>query len=246
VIVQLSDLHLGAAGLGDPVADLRAAVRAVRSLRPAPDAVLVTGDLAEHGEAAEYALARDLLAELGVPVHVLAGNHDARAALRAAFPVPGGPRDPYRWAARLGPLRVVACDSTAPGPGDGRLDTDALAWLDAELARAPGMPTVVAMHHAPLVLGVPEFDALGLPAADRAALAAVLERHPHVGRVACGHVHMTVHGRVGPVPVSSAPSTWRDRLAPGPAGWEPVRGAAELVVHALVDGALLARVDPVR
>src|SRR3954454_23015231 len=49
LIVQLSDPHIGADWAdGDPVAALAAAVESVRALRPQPDAVLVTGDLADH------------------------------------------------------------------------------------------------------------------------------------------------------------------------------------------------------
>ena len=54
-------------------------------LRTAPDAVLVSGDVGEHGDPAEYALARELLAPLPMPVHVLAGNHDDPEALSEAF-----------------------------------------------------------------------------------------------------------------------------------------------------------------
>ena len=50
LIVQLSDPHIGADWAdGDPVAALAAAVDCLRAMRPQPDAVLVTGDLADRG-----------------------------------------------------------------------------------------------------------------------------------------------------------------------------------------------------
>ena len=66
MLAQLSDPHLGA----DPVhgeARLAAAVAAVAALEPAPDAVLVSGDLTDHGTATEYARVRALLAPLRMP-----------------------------------------------------------------------------------------------------------------------------------------------------------------------------------
>src|SRR5436190_14060947 len=88
VLAQLSDPHIGAewAG-GDPVASLEAAVESVRSMRPGPEALLASGDLAGGAEDAEYERVRELLAPLQAPVYVLAGNHDDRAALHRHFGV---------------------------------------------------------------------------------------------------------------------------------------------------------------
>ena len=55
LIVQLSDPHIGANwGGGDPVATLAATVAAVRAIEPRPDAVLISGDLADHAADDEY------------------------------------------------------------------------------------------------------------------------------------------------------------------------------------------------
>lgn len=41
-----------------------------------PGCVLITGDLADRGEPAEYEAARELLATLDIPIHGIPGNHD--------------------------------------------------------------------------------------------------------------------------------------------------------------------------
>ena len=65
LIVQLSDPHIGADWAdGDPVAALAAAVDCVRAMSQQPDAVLLTGDLADHGSDAEYEQVRDVLTPL--------------------------------------------------------------------------------------------------------------------------------------------------------------------------------------
>jgi Icc protein len=194
MLAQLSDPHVHDDG---SAAALAAAVRSVLALTPLPDAVLVSGDLAEHGTAAEYERVGELLAPLPMPVLALPGNHDDAEAVRAHF---GG-----ATTAGVGGLRLIACDTTLPGRDDGRLD---LAWLTDRLAESDA-PTIVAMHHPPVPIGIPALDRIGLPEADRAALAGLLERSPHVRRVIAGHVHRTVFAVLGGCGVVTCPSTYR-------------------------------------
>ena len=209
LLAQLSDPHIGADWEGaDPRPALAAAVDAVLALRPRPHAALVSGDLVEHGSDAEYEVARGLLERLGVPLYVLPGNHDRRDGLRRHFGVPGVGGEPVQYAADLGPLRLVALDTTRPGADDGELDANRLAWLDAELVRAPDVPTLLAMHHPPVITGIPGLDAIGLPAPDRAALAAVVARHPQVRRITAGHVHRVLTAELAGRPVLTMPSTY--------------------------------------
>lgn len=246
ILAQLTDLHVGASGDADPLADARRAVDWVAAMDPRPDAVLVSGDLTEHGTPEEYAAVRELVAGLGVPVHVLAGNHDDPVALGAAFPADGAAPDRRRWAADCGALRVVGCHTPRPGRPEGGLDADELAWLRDRLAEAPETPTIVAMHHPPIPIGVPAFDRIGLPDADRRALAAVLRDAPQVQRVVAGHVHLPAFGRVGATPAMTCPSTWRDRarLQLGAETWQVATEPAGLAIHALVDGELVSHVQP--
>ena len=246
-LVQLSDPHIGASWADrDPAATLAASVDAVLRLHDRVDAVLVSGDLTEDGAPADYrTLAREL-ARLPAPVHVIAGNHDDRDALRDQFGLAGAPGDPVQYAAELGPLRLVALDSTRAGSAAGELDGERLAWLDAELARAAAVPTIVAVHHPPLATGSEAWDAIGLPARDRRALAAVLARHPQVARVVSGHIHMTIVSSLAGRPVLAAPSTYvqaeLDLGAPRIAfGDEPPAFA----VHALAGGELASYVRSV-
>jgi 3',5'-cyclic AMP phosphodiesterase CpdA len=247
LVVQLSDLHIGADWGGrDPVDALWRTVEAVGRLRPAPDAVVASGDLTEHAADEEYALVREMLAALEAPLHVLPGNHDDRAALRVHFGLPGEGAEPVQYAAELGPVRLVVVDSTRPGAEHGELDAARLAWLDAELAAAPGRPTIVAMHHPPLLTGVPAMDAIGVAAADRRALGAVVERHPHVRRIVAGHVHRAVTGVLGGCPVLAAPSTFAQLRLDFTTDELVITGEPSgYAVHALVDGELVSHVRAV-
>lgn len=209
LVVQLSDSHIGGDWDGeDPIAGLREVVDAVVGLPNRPDAVLVSGDLAEHGSPAEYQTVREMLEPIGAAVHVIAGNHDDRAALRAAFALPDDGAAPVQWAADLGPLRLVGLDTTIPGHAGGALDADRVEWLDDQLGRAPDQPTLLTMHHPPITTGVAPWDAIGLPPADQSALARVLEGHAQVRRVVSGHVHQTITAAIAGRPVLTIPSTY--------------------------------------
>jgi 3',5'-cyclic AMP phosphodiesterase CpdA len=248
LLVQLSDPHIGATWPeGDPVVNFVAAVDAVLALGASPDAVLVSGDLAEHAADGEYEQLRTFLQRIQAPAYVLPGNHDDREALRRHFGVPGAGGEPVRYDVDLGPLRLVVLDSTIPGEDGGALDDGQLGWLEETLAAAPAAPTVVAMHHPPFLVGISPWDAIGLRPADRERLGDVLGRHAHVERVVAGHVHRAITTELGGRPVMSVPSTYVQGLLDF--------RATELVlsddppgfaVHMLVDGKLVSHIQPVR
>lgn len=247
LLVQLSDFHIGAGWAdGDPVAGVAAAVESVRAIAPRPDALLVSGDLADAAADAEYERVRELLAPLGTAAHVLPGNHDDRAALRRHFGLPGAGAEPVCFAADLGPLRLVVLDSTIPGEDAGALDGGRLDWLERELAAAPEQPTLIALHHPPLVTGIPAWDAIGLAAADRRGLGEVVAGHPQVRRIVAGHVHRTIAGEVGGRPVLAVPSTYvQGRLDFGATELRLAAEPAGFAVHAVLDGEVTSHVQPV-
>jgi len=247
LLVQLSDPHIGATWAdGDPAAGLRAAVESVRRLPDAPDAVLMSGDLADNAADAEYELVHELLGQLGAPAYVLPGNHDDRDALRRNFELPGAEGTPVQYAVELGPLRLVVLDSTRPGEDRGELDADRLSWLDAELKGAPDRVTLIALHHPPVSTGIAAWDELGLPTTDRRALGAVLDRHPQVRRVVAGHMHRTMTAELAGRAVLVVPSTYiQTRLNFNPQEIETVAEPPGFAVHALLDGELASHVQPV-
>jgi Icc protein len=208
-LVQLSDPHIGAVWDDvDPAARLEATVAAVRQLRPQPHAVLLSGDLAENATDAEYSRLRGLLAPLDAPLCVLPGNHDDRAALRRHFDLDGAGDEPIQYDLEVGGIRLVVMDTKRNGSDAGELGAERLAWLDSALAAKPKTTTVVAMHHPPLVTGIPPMDAIGLPAADRAGLEAVVGAHPQVHLLVGGHVHRAIAGEFAGRAVLAAPSTY--------------------------------------
>jgi 3',5'-cyclic-AMP phosphodiesterase len=212
LLAQLSDLHITVpGGLLDTryrtAEHLDRALDHVLAMDPRPDAVVITGDLVDGGAPAEYARLVGLLERVPVPVYVVPGNHDDRENLRAAFRGRGYLPDTgfLCYAAEVGPVRLLALDTNIPRAPGGRLCEERLTWLEARLAEEPDRPTIILMHHPPFATGVRMMDAMGLEGAD--GLSAVVEGHPQVERVLCGHVHRPITRRFGGTVASTCPST---------------------------------------
>jgi 3',5'-cyclic AMP phosphodiesterase CpdA len=211
-IAQITDLHVTTGK--DPLnrarneRRLRQVMAAIRALKPQPVAVVVSGDLVDRGEPEEYAALKTLLAELdpGVPVHLGLGNHDNRENFLAAF---GGPTDDngfVQYAADLGEVRLVVCDSLDQGAEGGGFCEDRAAWLARTLDAAPDQPTIIAIHHPPMLSGVAWMDPD--PAAPWITrLADVIRPRRQVAGLVCGHIHRAITGQLGGHPVTATAAT---------------------------------------
>jgi 3',5'-cyclic AMP phosphodiesterase CpdA len=200
LIAQISDLHFLPAGMlafgkVDVAGCLERAIAHLNALEPAPDLVLITGDLTDDGDDAAFAELVAMLATLDAPCYPLPGNHDPREAMRRAFAHLGclPTRGRLCYTVDDFPIRIVALDSLVEGRPYGMLGPEQLAWLDARLKERPKKPTLVALHHPPFKTGIGHMDRSMLRDAEE--LAAVIARHPQVERVLCGHVHRPVQQR---------------------------------------------------
>jgi 3',5'-cyclic AMP phosphodiesterase CpdA len=259
--VHISDTHLPAEraplyGSGtDADANLSLALTRLVESGLRPDALLMTGDLADRGDASSYrrlrALVEPAAEALGCEVVWAAGNHDERGAMRAelglapavagtadAVDAPDAPITEVRW---FGGLRVIVVDSTVPGKHWGEVTPEQLAWLSAELASPAPDGTLLLMHHPPLptVLDL----AVTVELRDQPALATVL-RGSDVRSILSGHVHHPSFGTFAGIPVAVASSSayGQDLAQPVGAtrgqdaaqGYNLIHVYADSVVHSVV------------
>lgn len=213
-LVQITDTHIDKPGrkvLGriDTAARLAGAVGVINDMDPPPDLVIHTGDIAAHGTAEGYAHFKEIASELEAPLVLLAGNHDDREALRAAFGgtdwLPAG-GEFLHYVVEDYPVRIVCCDSLDPGAVPGKLCEARLRWIEETLAAAPDRPTIVALHHPPFCSGMTGSTADGLTEGG-ASFDALLRRHPQVERVIAGHSHRAFTTRFGGTIAFVAPAT---------------------------------------
>ena len=218
---HISDIHL------DQSQQAIARARLVMTyLRGLPlDAIVITGDITDNGTAQEYELARAELAA-DVPVLMLPGNHDERAAFRKVLLGREGGL-PVNQVRTVGRATFVLCDSSIPGQSPGLLADETIRWLDAVLAGSDG-PALVCLHHPPVQLHSELIDELRLTEPE--GFAALLARHPRVVAVLCGHAHAAAASTFAGRPLLAAPGvasalrlpwattehlTWRNTLDRG-------------------------------
>lgn len=212
--VHISDTHLpgersplyGSDADADSNLDLMLSRLVSSGLRP--DALLLTGDLTDRGDASAYkrlaALVSPATEALGCEVVWVAGNHDERGAMRSVLSLPGSGSDPITGVRWFGGLRVIVVDSTVPGAHWGEVPAEQLSWLASELASPAPDGTLLLMHHPPLptVLDL----AVTVELRDQPALAEVL-RGSDVRGILSGHVHHPSFGTFAGIPVAVASSS---------------------------------------
>jgi Icc protein len=193
VIAHLSDTHLDGS---QP--RLERLLRVIgETASTGADALIVTGDLTDHGAAAEYEqFASAMPADR--PWLATVGNHDRREpARRCLDPGSSGPLDRVLDVAGL---RLIALDSLIEGADDGRLDPTSLAFAARALDDSPG-PAVIALHHPPVAVGHDLMDRLGLRDPEGMA---ELAGHPRLAAILTGHVHTSLAGRFAGAPLLGA------------------------------------------
>jgi 3',5'-cyclic AMP phosphodiesterase CpdA len=213
LIAQISDPHVRPRGVlyhntVDSNAMLMQAVRHLNRMDPRPDLVILSGDIVDKGEAAEYEMAREILAAINMPLRVIPGNHDEREAFRTAFAdhpyLPKGGPHSYTIG-DMGPVRIVALDVTIPGAHHGIIDEERAVWLDKALSEEPERPTMIVMHQPPFDTGIPYMDPYSCR--NGARMAEIVARYPKVERIVCGHMHRAMQIRFGGTLLCTAPST---------------------------------------
>lgn len=245
LFAQITDLHVGLpgallAGRSDTAGFLDRAVARLNGLRPRPDFVLVTGDLIEGGSEAEYRHLRERLAPLAMPAYLALGNHDGREAFRAVFPDLGywdAARPFVQYAVAAEGLRLLVLDTHVPGKPSGALCAERLGWLAERLAEDRTTPTVVAMHHPPIAVGMPLMDpSRVLDGADR--FRELVAGAPNVERILAGHLHRPVVARYAGTVLDVMPGV-AHQVSYDPEGTPPLCLVFEppmLQLHRLIPG----------
>jgi 3',5'-cyclic AMP phosphodiesterase CpdA len=213
LIAQISDPHVKPSGVlyhgtVDSNAMLAKAVQHLNTMTARPDLVILSGDIVDKGTIAEYAVARDILRALEMPLRVIPGNHDERETFRTAFadhaylPKSG----PHSYTVGdMGPVRIVALDVTVPGAAHGIIDAERAHWLEQALAQEPDRPTLIVMHQPPFDSGIPFMDPYSCH--NGTQMAEIVARYPKVERIVCGHMHRAMQVRFGGTLLCTAPST---------------------------------------
>lgn len=209
LIAQITDIHIGF-DPGNPdeynMQRLRVVLDRIAAGPNRPDLLLMTGDLTEFGDAQSYARLVEAVSVCPFPVLPMAGNHDAREALLAAFPDISSHEGFVQYARDIGGLRLVVLDTLDPGRHGGGFCETRAAWLVAELAAHPDTPTVIALHHPPFESGLSWLDS-GAQEPWIQRLEQAMAGHGQIRAIISGHLHRTIQTMWQGVPTMVCAST---------------------------------------
>ena len=211
LIAQMTDIHVGFASGEEPeelnLTRFHATYQRLLEGPNVPDMLVLSGDITEHGDPESFAKTAELLKDCPFPVVPLVGNHDSREGLLGAFPqvepADGGFLH-YVVEAPLG-LRIICLDTLEDGRHGGAFCEARARWLTARLSEAPDQPTLIFMHHPPVVAGIDWMD----PAPDEpwiVRLREVLTGQSQVLAIHCGHLHRQITTRFAGIPLGVTPS----------------------------------------
>jgi 3',5'-cyclic AMP phosphodiesterase CpdA len=214
LIAQMTDTHIGFEPEAKPEELNRMRFRATldRLIHGPnrPDLLILSGDITDKGDRESFEKTAELLSGCPFPVWPMVGNHDLREEMLFAFPQVRAGDDGFVHYVLEGEgggskLRILCLDTLEPGRHGGAFCEARQAWLSAQLAEAPDTPTVIFMHHPPVVAGIDWMD----PAPDEPWIlrfASALDGHDQVLAVHCGHLHRPLATRFRGIPLSVTPS----------------------------------------
>ncbi len=151
----LSDTHVGSNG-GEPA--LRACIDDINAMTNL-DFVVISGDLTEAGTLDQFHLAKELLAALKIPCHIVPGNHDTKWSESGATDFARVLGDEHLRFEHGGVAFLGIQEGPIMRMGDGHFAPSDLHWLDDALKALPDRDTpVIFVTHYPLDGGVGGLD----------------------------------------------------------------------------------------
>ena len=208
IIGQITDLHIGFDGQDKPCANMQRlhhVLDSLRSFRRGPDVLLLTGDLVESGEQWAYEKLKDALTSLHIPAFFALGNHDNRETFAEVFGDANFNDGFLQYVIEDYPVRIIVLDSLKPGRHGGSFCEQRADWLRARLSEQPDRPTLIALHHPPIVTHIGWMTAK--PGANwTRRLSDVVSDFPNVIQIISGHIHRTITQPFGGSLVSVANS----------------------------------------
>lgn len=209
LIAQMTDIHIGfepdAVGEEFNHARFRVTLDRLLDQPNVPDMLVLSGDLTDRGDAASLARITQALRACQFPVYPLVGNHDSREELLRAFPDCPSEEGFLHYAIEKGGLRILCLDTFEPGRHGGAFCARRAAWLSGQLNAHRRTPTLIFMHHPPVVSGIDWMD----PRADEdwvLNFGNAVDGHSQIRAIHCGHLHRPLYTSFRGIALGVAPS----------------------------------------
>lgn len=158
LIAKITDLHLGFDQENPFELNRQRLDRLLAHLHDSPnrpDVLLATGDLTDKGDPTNYARVAAAFRSCEFPVFPAVGNHDRRDHFARYFPAFVSEAGGFvQYAHSIKGMRIIVLDTLEDGRHGGAFCERREAWLRAQLSAERDTPTLIAMHHPPVELGI--------------------------------------------------------------------------------------------
>lgn len=210
LIAQMTDIHIGF----DPEAKpeelnrIRFRETLARMIKAPnePDMLVLTGDLTDRGDRDSFEKLTAQLADAPCPIYPLVGNHDSREEMLRAFPdCPTMEGGFLQYAIEQDGLLILMLDTLEPGRHGGAFCEMRARWLSDQLSANSDTPTLIFLHHPPVVSGIGWMD----PAEDEPwmiRMGDAMRGHDQILAMHCGHLHRPINTQFAGIPLSVTPS----------------------------------------
>jgi len=208
-VAQMTDIHIGFDQSAKPEELNRVRFRQTLARlkeQPSPvDMLVLTGDLTDRGDRDSNEKMAELLEDCPFPLHPLAGNHDNREELLRVFPDCPTVDGFMQYAVENKGLRMLMLDTFEPGRHGGAFCETRAAWLSDQLAAHPNTPTLLFLHHPPVVSGIAWMDP-GPNEKWMQLLGEAIAGHDQILAMHCGHLHRPLTTSFQGIPLGVTPS----------------------------------------
>ena len=171
------------------------------------DHLVITGDHTHDEQTVSYQAVRDILCDWMDKLWQVPGNHDDRAILKHVFHdrTLNESTDRVNFEFSANGWLCLGLDTHVPGEVYGNIDEAQIEWIRARMQSHSNPPTILFMHHPPVILGSPWMDQIGLHGMD--LLQQLICQTSQIQLVCCGHVHHESTNQIQACRVVTTPST---------------------------------------
>lgn len=215
LIIQVSDPHL----FGDKnreingsnsYVSLKNVLESVFKLKDKPDFIVLTGDLSQDCTFESYQYLKNLLSRSNIKYFLLPGNHDDVDVLNKVFDF-NWIKDNVDYCWTYNGWFFYSIDTSFYPYAYGKISDAQLATFQSVLNLNKNLPTIVFMHHHPILINSLWMDKTIVKDAEK--FNSIVKTNTQIKAVLFGHVHQNFEKIINDVFYASSPSSCFQVLA---------------------------------
>ena len=208
-IVQISDTHL----FGDKnkkingansYQNLKTVMNNIAALPFKPELIVVTGDLSQDCTFESYQHLANLLNRAGTRYTLMPGNHDDVDVINKVFDF-NWVKDNVDYSVEINDWFLYMLDTSVYPEEKGFLSDKQLEQFNTALKKNQNKPTIVFMHHHPVLVNSAWIDRSALQ--DSRKYLEIVNSNSQIKAVMFGHIHQVFETKIDNVLYCSAPSS---------------------------------------